>query len=62
VAQSGLWDVSGTGLQKIENQSLAQAILERTNTMNKSAAIKSLAIAAGLDLLATLFEAQQSNG
>lgn len=60
MAQGGLWDVSGTGLQKIADNSIAQAMLKRTNGMNLSIGLKSLAIAGSLDLLATLIEKQPS--
>jgi hypothetical protein len=60
VAQGGLWDVSNTGLQKIVDSSLAQAILQRTNGMNLSIGLQSLVIAGGLDLLAALIEKQTS--
>jgi hypothetical protein len=39
VAQAGLWDVDGNGLQKIENQSVAQAILTKVNNFNVKTAV-----------------------
>ncbi len=34
IAQAGLWDVDGAGLKKIEDPSIAQAILDKVNSMN----------------------------
>lgn len=40
VAQSGLWDVDGNGLTRIEDPNLAQAILQRVNAMNLNTALQ----------------------
>jgi len=34
VAQAGLWDVDGTGLQKIDDPTLARAFLDKVNDYN----------------------------
>mmetsp|Transcript_28828 Transcript_28828/g.34243 ORF Transcript_28828/g.34243 Transcript_28828/m.34243 type:complete len:82 (+) Transcript_28828:135-380(+) len=34
MAQGGLWDVDGTGMRKIEDPSLARALLEKTNALD----------------------------
>ena len=34
MAQSGLWDVDGTGLQPVEDPNLARALLQRVNDLN----------------------------
>ena len=53
--QGGLWDVQGNGIQKIEDANIAQAILNRTNSMNMNigiqAVITTLALAAFPELL-----------
>lgn len=34
MAQNGLWDVDGTGMQKIDDPTLAQAFVEKVNSFN----------------------------
>jgi hypothetical protein len=40
IAQSGLWDVDGNGLRKIDDPNLAASILRRVNDMNFDALVK----------------------
>jgi hypothetical protein len=40
IAQAGLWDVDGNGLSKIEDPTIASAILEKVNKMNISNLVK----------------------
>ena len=49
--QAGLWDVEGKGLSKIEDLSIAQAILRKTQAMNFSIAQKAIGITLALGLL-----------
>ncbi len=44
MAQGGLWDVDGSGLQKIQDTGLATAILRKTNEMNKAIGIKAVSL------------------
>lgn len=44
--------MSGTGMQRIEDPSIAQALLDKTVAMDKTFGWQSLVIAAGLDALA----------
>ena len=46
-----LWDVEGKGLSKIEDLSIAQAILRKTQAMNFSIAQKAIGITLALGLL-----------
>jgi hypothetical protein len=46
VAQGGLWDVDGNGLQPIEDASLAKAIRDKVNQFNKEKLIQSLVFSA----------------
>jgi hypothetical protein len=39
-----LWDVDGSGLQKIQDTGLATAILRKTNEMNKAIGIKAVSL------------------
>lgn len=50
MAQSGLWDVEGVGLQKIEDRDTAQAILARVNSMNSQVPLKALGLTLALAL------------
>jgi hypothetical protein len=45
IAQAGLWDVDGNGLSKIEDPSIAGAILKKVNNMNLSNLAKCTAYA-----------------
>ena len=49
-----MWDVDGSGLQKIEDTSLATSILRRTNAMNKAIGVKAVSLTAALALAPTL--------
>jgi hypothetical protein len=40
--QGGLWDVDGSGLQPIEDVSLAKAIRDKVNQFNKDKLIQSI--------------------
>jgi len=42
VAQSGLWEVDGNGLSKIEDPKLARAFVEKVNAMNADTALKTI--------------------
>jgi len=39
MGQSGTWDVDGTGIQTIEDSTLAAKIRDKVNSMNKSIAV-----------------------
>lgn len=54
MAQGGLWDIEGAGLQKIQDRNIAQAILVRTNTMNKDIGVKALSLTTILAALPTI--------
>lgn len=51
IAQAGLWDVDGNGLKKIEDPTIAQAILEKVNAMNLEVALTCFAGSAIFGLL-----------
>ena len=59
MAQGGLWDIDGSGLQRIEDDSIASAILRKTNTMNFQIGAKAIVITA---VLTTLPEAAKLVG
>jgi hypothetical protein len=44
IAQLGLWDVDGSGMQKIEDRSLAEKILKRVKQSNKTILMQSAMI------------------
>jgi len=45
VAQVGLWDVDGMGLQKIQDTQLASDILQKVNNFNKKTVLRATAAA-----------------
>lgn len=51
MAQNGLWDVDGTGMRKIEDPNLAQAFVEKTNSLNFDTAQIALLWSAAFALL-----------
>ena len=56
IAQGGLWDVDGTGIKKIEDQGLAQAILDRTNKMNTRIGVQAVGLTVVLAVLPEIYE------
>lgn len=54
MAQGGLWDVDGSGLQKIQDTNVATAILRKTNAMNKEIGVKAVSLTAVLATVPTL--------
>mgnify|MGYP006889521535 CR=1 FL=1 len=54
MAQGGLWDVDGSGLQKIEDVNLATSLLRKTNAMNKAIGVKAVSLTAALALAPAL--------
>ena len=56
VAQGGLWDIEGAGLQKIQDRNIAQAILARTNNMNKDIGIKAVGLTSVLAIIPTIID------
>lgn len=51
IAQSGMWDVDGNGLSKIEDPELASAILNKVNNMNLENLVKVVIPVAAFALL-----------
>ena len=52
----GLWDVDGSGMQRIEDDSLAGRLLEKTNNMNTKIGLKGIAGTAVLTLIPELIK------
>lgn len=55
MAQGGFWDVEGTGLSKIQDLTLAESLLRKTNIMNLEIAKKAVATTLVLGLLPEVF-------
>ena len=48
MAQAGLWDVDGSGLQPVGNKDIADKILKKVNSMNLDIGVKSAAVTLAL--------------